>query len=137
MTGGGEVMGDTPQGKRMSKRIFVTFPAFFTFNGDTIDGVVKQISEGGLIFCCGKRLRMNSRGVIKLNVLDTGPDASFGGVVIYELLGGKRKEIMWKYGMRFVDMDSAGTEALSRIFRYAALRESYLSNKGGEGKDAG
>lgn len=131
------MMGDAAQGKRMSKRIFVTFPANFTFSGGAIDGVVKQISEGGLIFCCGKRLRINSRGVIKLNVLDTGPDASFGGVVIYELLGGKRKEIMWKYGMRFVDMDGAGAEALMRIFRYAALRESYLSNKEPDGKDAG
>lgn len=119
--------------KRMSKRIFVSFPAFFTFSGATIDGVVKQISEGGLIFCCGKRLRMNSRGVIKLSTLDNEPDVSFGGVVIYELLGGKRKEIMWKYGMRFVDMDGAGAEALSRIFRYAALRETYRSKTRPEG----
>lgn len=129
--------GDGAQTKRMSKRVDVSYPAFFNLGGATIDGVVRQISEGGLIFCCARRIPMNVRGDVTLNVFDAGPDVSFGGVVIYELPGGRREGVKWKYGIRFVDADKASMEALSKVIRYAALRESYLPNKGPEGEDVG
>ena len=110
----------------MHRRLDVNITALFEAGPVRVEGIVKQISEGGLLFYCNEDLIDNSEGIFRLSVFDNEPAISLPGRLAYKL-SPKHGTALKRYGVRFVDMDESSKEAISRAVRFATMRQRYYS----------
>lgn len=111
---------------RMSRRLPVSFPAFVESGPETLEGVVRQISEGGMLFACSAELEVNTRGLFSLKVFDDEPDIVIEGELLYRRVGEENDQgQQLLYGVKFTDRDSSTREEIARVIRFATVRERY------------
>jgi hypothetical protein len=111
---------------RMSRRVPVSFPAFIKLGTRSLEGIVRQISEGGMLFTCRAELEVNTKGVFSLKVFDDEPDIVIEGELLYRRLkeeNDPEQELL--YGVKFTDRDSSIREEIARVIRFATVRERY------------
>ncbi len=111
---------------RMSRRIPVSFPAFIKSGTETLEGIVRQISEGGMLFTCRVEFEVNAVGVFSLKVFDGEPDIVIEGELLYRRVeeeNGQGQEFL--YGVKFTDRDNSIREEIARVIRFATVRERY------------
>ena len=112
--------------KRMSRRLTVSYQACFAANGVNTEGVVRQISEGGLLYCCDAEIELGTQGAFTIKVFDGKPSLALSGVLRYRLYDSRGRSGCVKYGICFVELDNAQKEAISEVIRYTTLRQRYL-----------
>ena len=114
---------------RMSRRVPVYFPASFEFGSANGDGMVLQISDGGMLFCCPKEIDIRTKGVFNLKAFDNEPDVTLDGEVVHRLYEREpsNDEGLIKYGVRFLDPEDTQREVISRVIRFATIRERYFT----------
>jgi c-di-GMP-binding flagellar brake protein YcgR len=111
---------------RMSRRLPVSFSAFIKSGTGTLEGVVRQISEGGMLFTCRAELEVDTRMLFSLKVFDDEPDIVIEGELLYrrvEKENDQGQELL--YGVKFTDRDSSIREEIARVIRFATVRERY------------
>ncbi len=119
---------------RMSKRVGVNYAAVFKSDSIRAEGVINQMSEGGLSFCCSDKLDTDAVGFFIFNAFEGDPPVSVQGELVYMLPGKQGRHVEHancQYGVRF--LESAGTqyENIIKIVRFATLRQRYSAPNNG------
>jgi hypothetical protein len=116
----------------MSKRVKVNYAAVFKSEASSVDGVIEQMSEGGLSFSCSAELDTDSTGLFVFNPIDGEPPVSVQGELVYMLPGepGRQAgEATSQYGVRFLDTTGEQYENIIKIVRFATVRQRYSASK--------
>jgi hypothetical protein len=111
---------------RMSRRVPVRLIVMIESGALTVEGVVREISEGGMLFLCRSELEVKTRGVFNLKVFDDEPDIVLVGELIYRKLekdGDPAQGFL--YGVKFTDSDRSTIENIARVVRFVTVRERY------------
>lgn len=121
---------DKKKNYRMSRRVPVYFPAIFKSGDMDTEGMVVQVSQGGILFHCPEEIDVKSRGTFCLKAFPNEPDLDVEGEVVYRLYDREveNRGGMIKYGICFLEPDNARKEVIDRIIRYATIRERYFNN---------
>jgi hypothetical protein len=117
---------------RMSKRVKVNYAAVFKSDSSSVDGVIEQMSEGGLSFCSAAVLDTDSVGLFVFSAIDGEQSVSVRGELIYMLPGKQGREPGYstsQYGVRFVETTGEQYENIIRIVRFATVRQRYTASK--------
>ncbi len=117
---------------RMSKRVEVNYAAIFKSDSSSVDGVIEQMSEGGLSFCCSAVLDTESVGLFVFNAIEGEPPISVQGELVYMLPGKQGKEVgrtISQYGVRFIETSGEQFENIAKIVRFATVRQRYSASK--------
>jgi c-di-GMP-binding flagellar brake protein YcgR len=111
---------------RMSRRVPVRLLVNIESGASMIEGVVREISEGGMLFFCRSEFEVNTEEVFNLKVFDDEPDIELEGELLYRRLEKEGEPAQgFLYGVKFTDTDSAVKENISRIVRFVTVRERY------------
>lgn len=115
---------------RMSKRVPVNVSASFTSGDFRAEGVVLQMSEGGMLFCCPGDIDVMSKGRFTLKLFANEDDLELDCEIIHRLYeNDKAKDALIKYGVRFLDPDKSKKEVIDRVIRFATMRDRYFSKR--------
>lgn len=120
------------QDKRKNKRFDVNFTAYFKGDSGRIDGSITQMSEGGAVFVTGAHIAVRAAGLLNIYVFQSEPAIAVSGEVIYTLRKGAEGDFVYRYGIKFSDVDKAAKEALARVFMFVALRDRYSARPKGQ-----
>lgn len=112
--------------KRMSKRLTVSYQASFAAGGVSTEGVVRQISDGGLMYCCDAEIELGTQGAFTIKVFDGKPSLALSGVLRYRLYDSRNRGGCVKYGVCFVELDNAQKETISEVIRFTTIRQRYM-----------
>ncbi len=117
---------------RMSKRVGVNYSAVFKSDSVSTEGVIDQMSEGGLSFCCSTELDTSAVGLFIFSAFEGEPPVSVQGELVYMLPGKKRGRAAKnnsQYGVRFLDNVGEQYESIIKIVRFATVRQRYSAAK--------
>ncbi len=118
---------------RMSKRVEVNYRAVFKSDSSKVDGVIEQMSEGGLSFCCSAVLDTDAVGLFVFNAIEGEPPVSVEGELVYMLPGKQNRQAgvqtTSQYGVRFLETTGEQYENIIKIVRFATVRQRYSASK--------
>ncbi len=111
---------------RMSRRVPVRLLVNIKSGALMVEGVVREISEGGMLFFCRSEFEVNTEEIFNLKVFDNEPDIALRGKLLYRRLEKEGDPTQgFLYGVEFADADSAVKESISRVVRFVTVRERY------------
>ncbi len=111
---------------RMSRRVPVRLIVMIESGALSVDGVVREISEGGMLFFCQSEFEVKTNGVFNLKVFDDEPDIVLEGELLYMRLEKEGDPDQgFLYGVKFTDSDSSIRENIARVVRFVTVRERY------------
>ena len=111
---------------RMSRRVPVRLLLMVESGALTVDGVVREISEGGMLFFCRSEFEVKTKGVFNLKVFDDEPDIVLEGELLYMRLEKEGDPAQgFLYGVKFTDSDRSIRENIARVVRFVTVRERY------------
>jgi hypothetical protein len=117
---------------RMSRRVEVNYAAVFKSDSSNVDGVIEQMSEGGLSFCSAAVLDTDSVGLFVFSAIDGEPPVTVRGELVYMLPGLQGREpghATSQYGVRFIETTGEQYENIIKIVRFATVRQRYTASK--------
>ena len=117
---------------RMSRRVPVRLVVVIESAAVTVDGVVREISEGGMLLLCLSEFEVKTKGVFNLKVFDNEPDIVLEGELIYRRL--EEEDDLARgflYGVQFTGQGKSAKENIARVVRFVTVRERY--SKSGSG----
>lgn len=114
---------------RTSRRVPVYFPATFALGKTNGEGMVLQLSDGGMLFCCSKEIDIRAKGSFCLKAFENEPEVTVDVEVVHRLYEREpsNEEGLIKYGVRFIAPAEEQQEVISRVIRFATIRERYFN----------
>lgn len=125
--GSRDVTGEAVMKKlRMSRRVPVRLIVVIESAAVTVDGVVREISEGGMLFLCLSEFEVKTKGVFNLKVFDNEPDIVLEGELLYRRLESEDDPGQgFLYGVQFTEQGESAKENIAKIVRFVTVRERY------------
>lgn len=111
---------------RMSRRVPVRLVVVIESAAVTVDGVVREISEGGMLLACPSEFEVKTKGVFNLKVFDNEPDIVLEGELLYRRLeeeGDPARGFL--YGVQFTEQGESAKENIARVVRFVTVRDRY------------
>ncbi len=111
---------------RMSRRVPVKLVVAIESNSVTVDGIVREISEGGMLLLCQSEFEVKTKGVFSLKVFDGEPDIALKGELLYRRLEDEDDPDQgFLYGVQFTEQGEQAKENIARVVRFVTVRDRY------------
>ena len=118
------------QNERMSRRLQVNFPAFIDLDGEVFEGSVREIGDGGIRLECARDIKPSQTGMFGLSASVDAETLWLKGEVLYKYPAAQGSRL-FQYGIRFVEMDAEGKDALASLLRLITIRGRYAPKRSG------